>query len=136
MLSDGTLRGIKPQATTYKITDRDGMYVTVSPRGTITFRLDYRLNGRRETLTIGRYGSKDGISLLMARERSMEARKAIAELMVVEPPTQDPCSTGEFARPIETCDARSRNICFIAGNTSTPKSRVRTHSPSSSTTTL
>jgi hypothetical protein len=27
------------------------MYVTVSPRGTITFRLDYRLNGRRETLT-------------------------------------------------------------------------------------
>ena len=42
MLSDGTLRGIKPQATTYKIADRDGMYVTVSPRGTITFRLDYR----------------------------------------------------------------------------------------------
>ena len=79
MLSDGTLRGIKPKATTYKIADRDGMYVTVSPRGTITFRLDYRLNGRRETLTIGRYGSKDGISLLMARERSMEARKAIAE---------------------------------------------------------
>jgi integrase len=79
MLSDGTLRGIKPQATTYKIADRDGMYVTVSPRGTITFRLDYRLNGRRETLTIGRYGSKDGISLLMARERCMEARKAIAE---------------------------------------------------------
>ena len=79
MLSDGTLRGIKPKATTYKIADRDGMYVTVSPRGTITFRLDYRLNGRRETLTIGRYGSKYGISLLMARERSMEARKAIAE---------------------------------------------------------
>ena len=67
MLSDGTLRGIKPQATTYKIADRDGMYVTVSPKGTITFRLDYRLNGRRETLTIGRDGSKDGISLLMAR---------------------------------------------------------------------
>jgi hypothetical protein len=79
MLSDGTLRGIKPQTTTYKIADRGGMYVTVSPRGAITFRLDYRLNGRRETLTIGRYGTKDGISLLMARERCMEARKAIAE---------------------------------------------------------
>ena len=25
--------------------------------GTITFRLDYRLNGRRETFTMGRYGS-------------------------------------------------------------------------------
>ena len=78
MLSDGTLRGLKPEVTAYKVADRDGMYVTVSPKGTITFRLDYRLNGRRETLTVGRYGTKDGISLLMARERCMEARRAIA----------------------------------------------------------
>ena len=53
--------------------------MVVTPRGTISFRMDYRLNGRRETLTIGRYGTKDGISLLMARERCMEARKAIAQ---------------------------------------------------------
>lgn len=79
MLSDGTLRGLKPQAALYKVADRDGLYVVVTPRGTISFRMDYRLNGRRETLTIGRYGTKDGISLLMARERCMEARKAIAQ---------------------------------------------------------
>jgi integrase len=79
MLSDGTLRGLKPQASLYKLADRDGLYVVVTPRGTISFRMDYRLNGRRETLTIGRYGTKDGISLLMARERCMEARKAIAQ---------------------------------------------------------
>ncbi|MEI6547608.1 MAG: Arm DNA-binding domain-containing protein, partial [Burkholderiales bacterium] len=78
MLSDGTLRGLKPQAEPYKVADRDGLYVVVSPRGTISFRLDYRLNGRRETITIGRYGSKDGISLLMARERCSEARKTVA----------------------------------------------------------
>ena len=79
MLSDGMLRGLKPQASLYKVADRDGLYLVVTPRGTISFRMDYRLNGRRETLTIGRYGSKDGISLLMARERCMEARKAIAQ---------------------------------------------------------
>ncbi|MCA2967265.1 MAG: tyrosine-type recombinase/integrase [Acidobacteriaceae bacterium] len=79
MLSDGTLRGLKPQASLYKVADRDGLYVVVTPRGTISFRMDYRLNGRRETLTIGRYGTKDGISLLMARESCMEARKAIAQ---------------------------------------------------------
>ena len=79
MLSDGTLRGLKPQASLYKVADRDGLYVVVTTRGTISFRMDYRLNGRRETLTIGRYGTKDGISLLMARERCMEARKAIAQ---------------------------------------------------------
>jgi hypothetical protein len=39
--------------------------VTVSPTGTVTFRYDYRLNGRRETLTIGRYGPV-GISLALA----------------------------------------------------------------------
>ena len=44
------------------------MYVTVSPSGTVTFRYDYRFNGRRETLTLGRYGP-DGISLAMALSR-------------------------------------------------------------------
>ena len=56
MLTDTALRNLKPKSLTYKASDRDGMYVTVSPAGTVTFRYDYRLNGRRETLTIGRYG--------------------------------------------------------------------------------
>jgi len=54
------------------------VYVTVSPVGTVTFRYDYRLNGRRETLTIGRYGP-DGLSLARARERCLEARRAVVE---------------------------------------------------------
>lgn len=78
MLSDTSLRNLKPQDKTYKVADRDGMYVTVSPKGTIAFRLDYRLNGRRETLTIGRYGS-GGISLALARERCLEAKRAVAK---------------------------------------------------------
>ena len=36
------------------------MYVRVMPSGAISFRLDYRLNGRRETVYFGRYG-RDGI---------------------------------------------------------------------------
>ena len=56
MLTDTKLRNLKPKSKLYKASDRDGMYVTVSPTGTVTFRYDYRLNGRRETLTIGRYG--------------------------------------------------------------------------------
>jgi len=50
MLTDTALRKLKPKAATYKVADRDGMYVTVSKNGTVTFRYDYRLNGRRETL--------------------------------------------------------------------------------------
>ncbi len=75
MLTDAALRNLKPKSKIYKASDRDGMYVTVSPGGTVTFRYDYRLNGRRETLTLGRYGP-GGISLAMAREL-LDARKAV-----------------------------------------------------------
>lgn len=67
MLTDIQLKRLKPQEKIYKVTDRDGLYVAVSPTGTHSFRYDYRINGRRETLTIGQYGV-DGISLAEARE--------------------------------------------------------------------
>jgi integrase len=78
VLTDAALKNLKPKPKAYKVTDRDGMYVYVTPGGTITFRLDYRLNGRRETIQIGRYG-RDGISLLLARERCLDARRAVRE---------------------------------------------------------
>lgn len=78
MLTDTALRNLKPKSKIYKASDRDGMYVTVSPTGTVTFRYDYRLNGRRETLTIGRYGPA-GISLALAREKLIDAKKAVAQ---------------------------------------------------------
>ena len=39
MLTDTGLRSLKPKNKLYKISDRDGMYVTVQPSGTIVFRL-------------------------------------------------------------------------------------------------
>jgi integrase len=54
------------------------MYVVVQPSGAIVFRYDYRLNGRRETLTLGRYGP-DGLSLARAREKLIDAKRAISE---------------------------------------------------------
>ncbi|MBN9147067.1 MULTISPECIES: tyrosine-type recombinase/integrase [unclassified Nitrobacter] len=78
MLTDTELKSLKPKAKNYKVTDRDGMYVLVIPSGTKTFRMDYRLNGRRETLTIGRYGP-GGLSLAEARDRCLAAKKDVAE---------------------------------------------------------
>lgn len=74
MLTDTVLRNLKPKFKTYQASDRNGIYATVSTVGTVTFRYDYRLNGRRETLTIGRYG-RAGISLALARERLIDAKK-------------------------------------------------------------
>ena len=36
MLTDTALRNLKPKPKTYKAFDRDGMYVTVSPVGTVS----------------------------------------------------------------------------------------------------
>lgn len=76
MLTETELRNLKPKFKVYRASGRGGIYVTVSPGGAITFRYDYRFNGRRETSAIGRYGP-DGISLEMARELLLDARKAI-----------------------------------------------------------
>ena len=78
MLTDSKIKSLKPKAKIYKVADRDGLYVSVTPTGTITFRYDYRLNGRRETLTIGKYGD-DGINLAEARDKLMIARKQVSE---------------------------------------------------------
>ena len=78
MLTDVALKALKPKDKSYKITYRDGMYAHVSPSGNVTFRLDYRLNGRRETVMLGKY-APDGLSLARAREKCIDARRAVSE---------------------------------------------------------
>lgn len=76
MLTDTKLKNLKPQDKLYKVSDRDGLYVAVLTSGTVSFRYDYRINGRRETLVIGQYG-RDGISLAEAREELIAAKKLL-----------------------------------------------------------
>jgi integrase len=78
MLTDVALKSLKPKEKRYKVTDRDGMYVLVTPKGSLSFAMDYRLNGRRETVTLGKYGPT-GLSLARARELCIDAKRAIQE---------------------------------------------------------
>lgn len=77
MLTDTKLRNLKPQEKLYKVNDRDGLYAAVTPAGTISFRYNYSIHGRQETITFGRYGL-GGITLAEAREQLGEAKKMIA----------------------------------------------------------
>jgi integrase len=54
-LTDTALKALKPTGKAYKATDGAGLYVVVSPAGARSFRLDYRFDGKRQTLTVGRY---------------------------------------------------------------------------------
>lgn len=75
MLTDAKLRNLKAKDKAYKVADRDGLYVSVLNSGTISFRYNYSINGRQETLVLGQYGP---IKLSEAREMLTEAKKTLA----------------------------------------------------------
>lgn len=77
MLTNTKLRNLKPKDKLYKVNDRDGLYVDVTSAGSISFRYNYSIHGRQETITFGRYGV-GGITLAEARERLGEPKKMIA----------------------------------------------------------
>lgn len=77
MLTDTKLRNLKPRDKLYKVNDRDGLYVAVTPAGSISFRYNYSINGRQETITFGRYGV-GGITLAEARMLLGGAKKMVA----------------------------------------------------------
>lgn len=66
MLTDAQLRSLKPQDKARKVADAQGLYVAIATSGTKSFRYDYRIDGRRETLTLGRY--EEGTPSRSARE--------------------------------------------------------------------
>jgi len=75
-LSDKALRALKPREKAYKITDGQGLYVLVTPQGSRLWRYDYRFQGKRQTLSLGRF--PDDVGLADARQRLGEARQSLA----------------------------------------------------------
>ena len=65
----------KPKEKQYKLSDGRGMYLIVTPRGGKYWRLDYRFNGKRQTLSLGTFPST---SLKDAR-RKCENTKSLIE---------------------------------------------------------
>lgn len=55
MLTDKQLKTLTGGEKVYKVADQQGLYAAVLRSGNISFRYDYRVNGRRETLVIGQY---------------------------------------------------------------------------------
>ena len=60
MLTDMQLKALKPTGKIYKVANQRGLYVAVTRTGIVSFRFDYRINGRRETLVIGQYAASLG----------------------------------------------------------------------------
>lgn len=55
MLSDTTIRGLKPAAKGFKKSDGGGLYIFVKPNGSKLWRLSYRFDEKQKTLAGGTY---------------------------------------------------------------------------------
>jgi hypothetical protein len=54
-LTDTAIRNSKPKAKPCKVTDSQGLYLLVNPRGSELWRLKYRMNGVEHKLALGSY---------------------------------------------------------------------------------
>ena len=74
-LTDTAIRKAKPGEKPQKLSDGAGMYLLLNPNGSRWWRLDYRHNGKRKTLSLGTYPDT---GLADARDKRDAARKLLA----------------------------------------------------------
>ncbi len=75
MLTDSKIRAAKPLAKSYKLTDAQGLYLTVSTSGSKLWYFRYRFEGKENRLAFGPYPQ---VTLAEAREKRDAARKLLA----------------------------------------------------------
>ncbi|ATA25103.1 hypothetical protein BIY26_08570 [Brenneria goodwinii] len=74
-LNDSKIRSAKSRAKSYKLSDSQGLYLTVSASGAKLWYFRYRLGGKESRLAFGPYPQT---SLAEAREKRDAARKLLA----------------------------------------------------------
>lgn len=74
MLTIKAIEAAKSKEKPYKLPDFGGLYLYISTSGTKSWRYDYQFNGKRKTLTIGKYPY---VSLSDAREQKEAAKKML-----------------------------------------------------------
>lgn len=73
-LTDLQVQKAKPKDKEYKLSDGGGLYLLVTPTGGKLWRLDYRFNDKRKTLSLKTYPE---VSLAQARQNREQARQLV-----------------------------------------------------------
>jgi integrase len=75
-LTDTFLRSLKPTGKVQKYFDGGGLYLYLSPTGGKAWRMDFRVDGKYKTLSLGAYPA---VSLKDARQKRDEAKEQLAK---------------------------------------------------------
>lgn len=73
-LSDNQIRALKPQEKEYRVPDGDRLYLCVTPGGSKIWRMDYAINGKKSSKSIGKYPE---VSLRDARIKRDEYKQQV-----------------------------------------------------------
>lgn len=76
MLTDTTIRKIKPGEKPTKLADEKGLFLLVTPAGGKLWRMKYRVAGKEKLLALGAYPD---VTLADARDKRDAARKLLAD---------------------------------------------------------
>ena len=74
-LNNTQILNLKPKEKPYKVSDFDGLYVTVTPTGSKLWHMKYRIDGREKRLSFGIYPA---VTLAQARSFRDDARALLA----------------------------------------------------------
>ena len=74
-LNDRQIKNAKPAEKPFKLNDGKGLYLYINTSGGKLWRFDFSHNGKRKTLSIGKYPT---VSLAEARQTAENARRLLA----------------------------------------------------------
>ena len=74
-LNDRQIKNAKPAEKPFKLNDGKGLYLYINTSGGKLWRFDFSYNGKRKTLSIGKYPT---ISLVEAHQAAENARCLLA----------------------------------------------------------
>jgi integrase len=93
LLTDTAIKALKPKACRYTVTDARGLVLEVFPAGGMLWHYRYRLNGKQERVTLGRYpalslklarGERDKRETMVALGQSPAAQKRLAKVAAAD----------------------------------------------------
>ncbi len=75
MLTEALIRAIRPVRYERRVTDGQGLFLLVTPKGALHWRFRYRFAGKRKTVALGTYPV---VTLDWARSRHQSFRNLLA----------------------------------------------------------
>ncbi|MDA8259012.1 MAG: integrase arm-type DNA-binding domain-containing protein, partial [Betaproteobacteria bacterium] len=105
LLTDSKLKGIKANGKTQWLHDNTGLYVKVSPAGSMSFCTRYTINGVRRWLY---HGAFPAMSLADAQKAHIDTLGGAADCRIKQDPELDPAAQREAERKRRAEEKRQR----------------------------